>query len=484
MRSPLPLIIYTGGNNRSGEKMNQQTLESWGGEKKPVVMRVSEVTAAITRLLDTPELINIRVCGEITNFKRHGSGHLYFSLSEHQGEKEFTIRCSIWKTAARYLPWIPEDGMIVEAFGSISHYERGGQYSLIITQMWQSGAGEKALLIEQWKRELAAKGYFSPERKRPLPEYPMRIGVVTSETGAVIHDIRNVISCRFPTEIVLSPTAVQGAGAHDDIAAAIRRVGPRVDVVIVGRGGGSFEDLFPFNHPVVVEAIVTCPVPVVAAIGHEVDITLADLAADHRASTPSHAAEMCVKDRKAEIDSLNHIKSRLFRRFLSRIEQADEELNDLRDRFSPVRMERTLSQRRQYLVDITDRISEKTGLMMGKNGVDLRELAARLEAKNPAAILRREIPERRVRLADLGERLCKAVSSCLISKCRDLDSLSSILEARNPYTACREGYCLVKRDGRVISAAGTLSADDTVELIFRDGRAIAGIHEVKCHEKV
>ncbi|PKL59109.1 MAG: exodeoxyribonuclease VII large subunit, partial [Methanomicrobiales archaeon HGW-Methanomicrobiales-4] len=203
--------------------MDQQTLDTWRKEHRPVVMRVSEVAAMITQLLDTPELSNIKVSGEITNFKRHGSGHLYFSLSERVGEKEFTIRCSVWKTAARYLPWAPEDGMIVEAFGSINHYERNGQYTLVISQMWQSGAGEKALLIERWKRELTAKGYFSPERKRPLPEYPVRIGVVTSETGAVIHDIQNVISCRFPTEIILSPTAVQGPTAHDEIAAAIRR---------------------------------------------------------------------------------------------------------------------------------------------------------------------------------------------------------------------------------------------------------------------
>ena len=464
--------------------MDQQTLDSWSGRQKAAVLRVSEVTAAITRLLDTPELLNIRVTGEISNFKRHGSGHLYFSLSERQGEKEYTIRCSIWKTAARYLPWTPEDGMIVEAFGSINHYERSGQYTLIITQMWQSGAGEKALQIEQWKRDLAAKGFFSPERKRPLPEYPVRIGVVTSETGAVIHDIRNVISCRFPAEIILSPTAVQGPGAHEEIAAAILKVGSVVDVVIVGRGGGSYEDLFAFNHPMVVEAIVTCPVPVIAAIGHEVDITLADMAADHRASTPSHAAEMCVKDRKAEIESLNHIRSRMFRRLLSRIEQADEELNDLRDRFSPVRMDRTLSQRRQYLVDISDRISDIARLSLGKHHLLIREYAARLESKNPTGLLIREIPQRRVRLADIRERLIQAVTSGLSSRRLELNSIASVLKARNPYTACKEGYCMVLRDGRVVSTASVLSAEERVELIFRDGKAEAEIRQVRCNEEV
>jgi len=447
-------------------------------------MRVSEVTGVITQLLDTPKLINIRVSGEITNFKRHGSGHLYFSLSERQGEKEFTIRCSIWKNAARYLPWTPEDGMEVEAFGSINHYERGGQYSFIISQMWQSGAGEKAALIEQWKRELTARGFFAPERKRPLPEYPQRIGVVTSETGAVIHDIQNVISNRFPTEIILSPTAVQGAGAHEEIAAAIRRVAKMVDIIIVGRGGGSYEDLFVFNHPVVVEAIATSPVPVVAAIGHEVDITLADMAADHRASTPSHAAEMCVRDRRAEIESLNHFRTRIFRRLLSRIEQADEELNDLRERIALVRIERTLSQRRQYLVELSDRMSFFAELSLKKQRIRIKEYAARIQAQNPAGILMREIPERRIRLSELSERMDQVTCSRLACHRLELHSLASVLEARNPHTACKKGYCLVMHEGEIVSSVDMLNTGDRVKLTFSDGIAEAEIHEVKQHEEV
>jgi exodeoxyribonuclease VII large subunit len=215
------------------------------------------------------------------------------------------------RNAARYLDFTPDDGMEVRAYGSISHYEPGGRYSFQITQMRPAGAGERALLIEKWRREMAAKGWFSPERKRTPPKYPVRIGVVTSSTGAVIHDIRNVISKRFPAEIILSPAMVQGATAHEDIARAIIRVQDMVDVLIVGRGGGSHEDLFAFNHPCVVEAIVTCPVPVIAAIGHEVDITLADLAADVSASTPSHAAEQCVPDRVSERDALMHMKRRM-----------------------------------------------------------------------------------------------------------------------------------------------------------------------------
>lgn len=463
--------------------MEQRTLDTWSKERH-AVMRVSEVAAVITKLLDAPELNNIRVTGEITNFKRHGSGHLYFSLSEQVGDKEFTIRCSVWKTAARYLPIIPEDGMIVEAFGSINHYERNGQYTLIVSQMWQSGAGEKALLIERWKKELAMKGFFAIERKRPLPQYPQRIGVVTSETGAVIHDIVNVISCRFPTEIVISPTAVQGPNAHEDIAKAIKRVSSLVDLVIVARGGGSSEDLFSFNNPVVVEAIATCPVPVIAAIGHEVDITLADMAADHRASTPSHAAEMSVKDRKTEIESLNHIRIRLFRRMLTRIEQADEEMNDLRDRLSPSRLERALSDRRQYLVDISDRMNNYAHISWGRHRLQLSEYFARLRARNPKVVFIREIPERRSRLSDLSAQLTKTVLTRYEANRQELASLASILKARNPYEPCRSGYSLVLRDGVIITTAGLLSPGDNIELVFPDGKAKADIIEVKSHEKV
>ncbi len=464
--------------------MDQRTLDSWGAQEKPAVMRVSEVTAVITSLLDTPVLTNIRVIGEITNFKKHGSGHLYFSLSERQGTKEFVIRCTIWKTAAKYIPWTPEDGMIVEAFGTIHHYEGGGQYNLNVTQMWQSGSGEKALLIERWKKELGLKGYFSPEQKRTLPEYPTKIGVVTSETGAVIHDIQNVLSCRFPVEIILSPTAVQGPTAHEEIAAAIRRVAPMVDLVIVGRGGGSFEDLFAFNNPAVVEAIATCPVPVIAAIGHEVDVTLADLAADVRASTPSHAAELAVKDRKAELELISQIKSRIFRRLLTRMEQADEELNDLRDRFSPVKMERRLVERRQYLVDITDRMSSRCELSLGRMKVQVRELSARLEARNPTGILMREIPERRIRVADLNEQLCHGAGNFLARYRAELESLSKILQAHSPYAAARDGYCIVLSDGRAVTSAGLLSEGEMVELRFKDGAASAVIEQVKQNEEV
>lgn len=464
--------------------MDQVTLDRWNASEKPGVYRVSELSALITSLLCDDRLSKIWVTGEITNFKRHSSGHLYFSLSDQTDQKEAVVSCSIWKSAARYLPFTPEDGMGVQAYGTISHYEAGGRYSFQITQMRPSGAGEKALLIERWKREMSEKGWFSQERKRAVPKYPVRIGVVTSPTGAVIHDIRKVISGRFPAEIILSPAAVQGPTAYEDISVAIKRVEGLVDVVIVARGGGSYEDLFSFNHPSVVEAIVTCRVPVIAAIGHEVDVTLADLAADIRASTPSHAAEQCVPDRESELEFLRLMRHRMFQRLISRVESFQEEINELRDRLSPRRMYREIGERREYLADITDRFVNAGTMVKNREKFFLDGLKERLEGKNPRMLLIREIPERRSLLAELSERLQLSIRTHVERDRFELDSLRAILAAQGPEAAFRKGYCLVQKNGILVTTADSIQSGDTIQVRFSDGKAEAEVKEVYHDEEV
>ena len=464
--------------------MDQVTLDKWNKNGEPHSFRVSEVSAIISGLLDDEILQNIWITGEITNFKRHSSGHLYFSLFEQCFGKESIISCSLWKSAARYLDFSPEDGMEVRAYGSISHYEPGGRYSFLVSQMRPSGAGEKALLLDQWKREMAEKGWFSHERKRGLPKYPVRIGVVTSSTGAVIHDIKNVISQRFPVEIILSPTMVQGSAAHEDIARAIKRVQDLVDVLIVGRGGGSNEDLFPFNHPVVVEAIVSSPVPVVAAIGHEVDITLSDLAADFSASTPSHAAEQCVPDRQSELDSILHLKKRMYQRLIGSLEASLEELNRYRDRLSLPRIQREFVMRREYLADMTDRM-ERAGEGSRERSLSLlRELKGRLEGRNPFYFLKRDIPERRATLQELQERLIRSVRIRLDREKEVLTSLSAILTAQGPKAVLRRGYSLVHSDGSLVRSAADLHPGALVQIHFWDGTADAEIRQVQYDKKI
>jgi len=395
-----------------------------GPEEKEVPaapLLVSELSAIIGDLLDDPRLQDVRVRGEVTNYKHHGSGHRYFSLSEKGGgSTAAVIKCVMWRSDADRLAFRPGEGMEVVVTGSVTLYAPHGAYQFRVRSMEKAGLGEKYLLVEKWKKELAAEGLFSAERKRDLPAFPLRIGVVTSETGAVIHDIRNVISRRFPVGIVISPTAVQGEEAHGEIARAIRRLSGLVDVVIVARGGGSFEDLFPFNHPDVVRAIASCPVPVVSAIGHEVDVTLADLAADIRAPTPSAAAELVVPDRNILFLQLAELRDLMGAALLGRLAWAKEEVAGLRDRLRPRRLAAKIGERQQFTADLSDRLD--------------RALATRLDR----------------------ERLLLA-------------EMRTALEGRSPLAVLARGYCVAEKDGNVVKGTGMLAEKDRLRLRFYDG---------------
>ncbi|MDP3564041.1 MAG: exodeoxyribonuclease VII large subunit, partial [Methanoregula sp.] len=259
------------------------------------------------------------------------------------------------------------------------------------------------------------------------------VGVVTSETGAVIHDIVTVITRRYPVEIIISPTAVQGEGAHREIAQAIRRLGRLVDVVIVARGGGSFEDLFPFNHPEVVRAIAACPVPVVSAIGHEVDVTLADLAADLRAPTPSAAAELVVPDRAVLLLQIHELKSLLTASLLGRISWAREELTGMRDRLRPQR----------FIHRIEDR----------KNST-----------------------------ADLAERLGRACTTRIERERLLLAELKTALDSRSPLAVLARGYCVAEKNGSIVKSAGGIIQRDRMKIRFYDGDTDVVVERVN-HER-
>jgi exodeoxyribonuclease VII large subunit len=393
-------------------------------------LTVREISGIIESLLDDRQLQDIRVQGEVTNYKYHSRGHRYFSLSEKGGgSTAAVIKCVMWRSDADRLSFAPEDGMEVVVTGSVRVYPPQGSYQLQVKTMTRGGAGEKYLLIERWKKELAAEGCFAAERKRPLPSFPLRVGVVTSETGAVIHDIRTVIAHRYPVEIVISPTAVQGEKAHGEIARAIARVAGQVDVVIVARGGGSFEDLFPFNHPDVVRAIAACPVPVVSAIGHEVDVTLADLAADMRAPTPSAAAELVVPDRKDLRLVLRDLRCRLGASLLTRISRAQNEIADLRDRLRPQRFCRKIGEKRQAVADLSDRLERSFVTRIERDRLLLAEMKTALDGRSPRAVLAR-------------------------------------------------GYCVAEKDGIVVKSVDALREDDRLNLRFYDGRSRVVVERV------
>lgn len=402
--------------------------ETPAGTSAPLL--VSELSAIIEGLLDDTRLQDIRVRGEVTNYKHHGRGHRYFSLSEKGGgSTAAVIKCVMWRSDADRLAFTPEEGMEVVVSGSVVVYAPHGAYQLQVRAMEKAGLGEKYLLVEQWKKELSALGLFAAERKRLLPLFPGRVGVVTSETGAVIHDIRNVIGRRYPVEIVISPTAVQGEEAHREIAAAIRRLAGLADVVIVARGGGSSEDLFPFNHPDVVKAIAACPVPVVSAIGHEMDITLADLVADIRAPTPSAAAELVVPDRNILRLQLQELRLSLGSALLGKVAWAREEITGLRDRLRPQRFVRKLDERKTGVADLADRLE--------------RGLHIRLER----------------------ERLL-------------LDGMKSALEGRSPRAVLARGYCVAEKEGAIVRGTADIAPGNRMKIRFYDGSSLVKVERV------
>jgi len=407
----------------------QQGLSTERGGHAMEVLSVSEVSSLVEALLDDPRLQEIWIRGEITNHKLHGSGHRYFSLGEKRNEHSAVLSCVMWRNDARRVDFDLHDGMDVLVFGSIGHYAPQGRYQLYVKEVRPAGLGEKHLMVERWKLQLEAEGCFDLGRKRPLPPYPERVGVVTSETGAVLQDIRNVVSRRYPLELVISPTAVQGEGAHEEITRALRRVERQVDVIILARGGGSFEDLFPFNHPEVVRAVSSCPVPVVSAIGHEIDVTLADFAADIRAPTPSAAAELVVPDRISVMESLAGYRKTMGDRLLGRLDRAGSDLSDVRERLAPRRVSQRVTSRREDLSVISGRIERGILSRVGRERERLAATAAVLAAQNPAQLLGR-------------------------------------------------GYCILQKERRVIRSAGEIEKGDRLTIRMVDGRLGTRVEEV------
>jgi exodeoxyribonuclease VII large subunit len=339
----------------------------------------------------------------------------------------------MWQSRAQALDFEPRDGLPVIALGSVQVYEARGDLGFYVEEMLPAGAGERHLLVERWKKELAAEGLFAEERKRPLPLFPSRVGVVTARTGAVLHDILHVIGRRFPVEIVLSATAVQGDTAHLEIARAIRVLDGRVDVIILARGGGSFDDLFPFNHPDVVRAVGCSQTPVVSAVGHEVDHVLSDLAADRRAPTPSAAAELVVPDRGELVREIADHLGRMGASLEKRVQAAALLLEDLGLRLQPRRIRKRINEERELVAEYEEDLDRA---VLGKIGWFRGELARQ----------------------------------------------GALLEGRSPLSILSRGYCIAERGGRVVRWAGDLSRGDRIRLRMAGGGAEAHIEEVY-HDK-
>ncbi|OYW08182.1 MAG: exodeoxyribonuclease VII large subunit [Acidobacteriia bacterium 12-62-4] len=410
---------------------------------------VSELTGEIAGILST-EFTNIWVSGEVSGLKVATSGHAYFTLKDAGAQ----IRCACWKGSYRLLRFKPNDGLAVLARGRVEVYEPRGEYQLIVELIEPVGQGALQLAFEQLKKRLEAEGLFSALRKRALPKLPQRIGIVTSPTGAVIRDFLNVIERRFPgLHVRLWPALVQGAGAAEQVVEGIRHFSEEgwAEVVVVARGGGSLEDLWTFNEEAVARAIFECSVPVISAIGHETDFTIADFVADLRAPTPSAAAEILTATREAVLDQIDNAQWRMTQalRFM---------IMDAQRRWSAVGVEGVQTSIARKINRLQQRVDDADFALRGLGREAVGEARGRwteLDLRLRRMDLRLRMAEGRRRLDRAEQRAAELMERRLAGAERRLEVSTAKLEQLSPLAILERGYAVVMRyNGQVIRDAG------------------------------
>ena len=434
-------------------------------QQPETVYTPSQLNQEVRTLLETA-LPSIWVEGEISNLARPASGHIYFTLKDANAQ----VRCALFRGRASALRHRPADGDQVRLRARASIYPARGEFQLIVEHLEDAGEGALRRAFEALKQRLSAEGLFAAEAKRPLPSLPRRLGVVTSPTGAAIRDVLQVLHRRFPAlPVLIYPAPVQGDGAAAAIAAAIELAGRRqeADLLLVTRGGGSLEDLWPFNEEAVARAIRACPLPVVSAVGHEVDVTIADLAADYRAPTPSAAAEAISPDQAALQSRLAELERRAADAVGRSQRRRGERLEGLARRLHAQHPGRRLLDRAQRLDELDGRLRRSI-----RNGVDGRRqrLAAarqRLALQDP----RRQAERDARRLAELEQRLQQGARSRLAQAEQRMSHASRALHAVSPLATLERGYAIVQHadDEGIVREATTVSAGDTVRARLRRG---------------
>ena len=356
------------------------------GEK---VYEVSELNQYIKNILESvPQLDNLLIRGELSNYKIYPSGHHYFTLKDAQG----TLRCVMFKGSAMKLKFRPENGMKVIAAGRISVFPRDGAYQLYCTSLSADGVGDLYVAFEQLKEKLYAEGLFDPAHKKPLPLYPQRIAIVTSGAGAAVHDMMRILRRRYPlAKVLLLPVRVQGVEAPPEIVGAIRYANrwKLADVLITGRGGGSIEDLWAFNDERVARAIYESEIPVISAVGHEPDVTISDFVADRRASTPSNAAEIAVPDMTELLRYLQSAGNRMIQAELNLLQQKERKLLTMADKRALTDPTAFLQDRRMQLDYVQQKLVSAAKTVVEKDSRRFAQLTAMLVAMSPLMVLGR-----------------------------------------------------------------------------------------------
>ncbi len=424
------------------------------------------------------------VRGEISGWKRPTSGHCYFSLKDESG----VLDCMMWSSRFSKVKFEPENGMAVLATGYVDVYMVRGRYQLYVEKLEPEGVGALRLAYEQMVKKLQTEGLFADEHKKPLPAFPERIGILTSESGAAVHDIADSVHNRWPfVKLYLYPVSVQGPGAAESIAAAIRDVNRRndrleLDTLIVGRGGGSLEDLWAFNEEVVARAIFASQIPVISAVGHEVDTTIADFVADARASTPTKAGMVAVPDKREVLGRLRHCAHRLnavtsgklqladarleqalaswvFRNPLVMVQEAGQRADELSQRLAEA-MRGIVEQARRLLGDSYEQVVKlEPSRLMATKRAELVELDRKMAGAMAASVERRN-----VRLCDLEAALGAGVKDVLARRRLELTARENMLAGLNPKSVLKRGYSITtnKKTGKVVRKADDAAVGDTI----------------------
>jgi exodeoxyribonuclease VII large subunit len=437
----------------------EQIALDWKPE--PHYYSVGELTTAL-RGVFSEYFTDIWVAGEISGTKLAPSGHYYFTLKDDAAQ----LKCVCYKMSARYLKFKPQDGVAVLARGRVDLYEVRGEIQLIVDTIEPQGHGALQLAFEQLKKKLEADGLFAAERKRPLPEFPERIGIVTSPTGAVIQDMLNVIERRAPGKhIRLYPAQVQGEGSAEQVAAGIEYFSESgwAEVVIVARGGGSMEDLWTFNEERVARAIAACSVPVISAVGHETDFTIADFVADLRAPTPSAAAELVAPTQESLLEALNVAEHKLLQWMRLRIALSARALHSVAvDR---IRLHQLIGQHAQMIDDLEDLMQDQWRFASSRRKSALDHFVAELSSLDLR--LRLAAVQRRL---DAGETALTQAMHLRLSRAQnELKPLEAHLKQLSPLGILERGYAIVERDGKTVTSAADVPKDGEIKIRVAKG---------------
>jgi exodeoxyribonuclease VII large subunit len=454
-------------------------------EQTRKIFSVAELTGKIRTLLER-DFVKIAVTGEITNLRAQASGHVYFTLKDVSAQ----LSCVLFRGEAKADRTLLRDGRNVVLQGDITVYEPRGQYQLRVTSVELQGIGALQAAFEKLKQKLNAEGLFAPERKRPLPPFPRRIGLVTSPTGAAIRDVLHVAVRRNPLlQLILAPCRVQGEGAASEIAAAIRllneydslqrQAGPAsllaapLDLILVTRGGGSLEDLWAFNEEIVARAIFESSLPVVSAVGHEIDFTISDFVADLRAATPSAAAEIITEGIYSSIPFIDEAGPRLRQLVARRLSDKVEELRTVNQRLARMHPRRKLDDWLQRLDDLTTSLSRSTQKSVRDQGLVLRNLTDRLARVRPANLLK----QRREVLALAATRLREQARHRLSDACTRLATLDARLRLLGPEQVLARGYSITTdaHTGVVLRDAATVKPGQKITTRLHKGSLLSRV---------